>query len=92
MANVRVHEFTVHSNIDRFELIQISNLASRFISQIVLSYVDKDEHEHIIDVKSLLGMIFQPIIPGTRLRLSTKGKDELEALEAMLEQFSKIQS
>lgn len=86
---MRVHEFTVHSNIDRFELIQISNLASRFISQIVLSYVDKDEHEHIIDVKSLLGMIFQPIIPGTRLRLSTKGKDELEALEAMLEQFNK---
>lgn len=86
---MRVHEFTVHSNIDRFELIQISNLASRFISQIVLSYVDKDEHEHIIDVKSLLGMIFQPIMPGTRLRLSAKGKDELEALEAMLEQFNK---
>lgn len=89
---MRVHEFTVHSNIDRLELIQISNLASRYMSQIVLSYVDQDDHEHIIDVKSLLGMIFQPIMPGTHLRLSAKGKDELEALEAMLDQFSKIQS
>nr|WP_249435934.1 HPr family phosphocarrier protein [Paenibacillus sp. Marseille-Q4541] len=65
-------------------------MASRFVSQIVLSFVDQDNNEHIIDVKSLLGMIFQPIRSGTHLRLSTRGKDELEALEAMLDRFCKI--
>lgn len=81
---MRVHEFTVYSTIDRLELIQISNLASRFESQVIFSFTDDNDHEHIIDVKSLLGMISQPIRSGTHLRLSTKGKDELEALEAIL--------
>ncbi|MCM3781416.1 HPr family phosphocarrier protein [Neobacillus mesonae] len=87
---MRVHEFTVLMDYDQQELIQISNLASRFISQIIIMYTDQNDNEHVIDVKSLLGMILQPIHAGTLIRLSTRGKDELEALETLIDSFSKL--
>lgn len=88
--DVRVHEFIVQSEYVQQELIQISNLASSFVSQIIITYTDHNDNEHVIDVKSLLGMILQPIHAGTKIRLSTRGKDELEALETLIECFSRV--
>ncbi|MBE7680054.1 hypothetical protein CHI14_03570 [Paenibacillus sp. 7516] len=68
--------------------MSISSQASRFASDISLSFVES-EHEHRVDVKSLLGMALLPIRHGSIVRLQTRGRDELEALEYMLDVLEK---
>ena len=60
-------------------MLSVSSQASRFASEIVLSYTEAD-HEHRVDVKSLLGMALLPLRNGSMVRLQTRGRDELEAL------------
>lgn len=85
---MRTHEFTIHSDFHRDDLMSISYQASRFASDISLSFVES-EHEHRVDVKSLLGMALLPIRHGSIVRLQTRGRDELEALEYMLDVLEK---
>ncbi|GAB1154726.1 MULTISPECIES: HPr family phosphocarrier protein [Paenibacillus] len=85
---MRTHEFTIHSDFHRDDLMSISSQASRFASDISLSFVES-EHEHRVDVKSLLGMALLPIRHGSIVRLQTRGRDELEALEYMLDVLEK---
>jgi len=85
---VRTHEFTIHSDFHRDDLMSVSSQASRFASDISLSFVGS-EHEHRVDVKSLLGMALLPIRHGSVVRLQTRGRDELEALEYMLDVLEK---
>lgn len=85
---MRTHEFTIHSDFDRDDLIAVSSQASRFASDISLSFVTSD-HEHRVDVKSLLGMAMLPIRHGSVVRLQTRGRDELEALEYILDVLEK---
>nr|WP_275440007.1 HPr family phosphocarrier protein [Paenibacillus sp. ACRRY] len=68
--------------------MSISSQASRFASDISLSFVES-EHERRVDVKSLLGMALLPIRHGSIVRLQTRGRDELEALEYMLDVLEK---
>lgn len=85
---MRTHEFTIHSDFHRDDLMSISSQASRFASDISLSFVES-EQEHRVDVKSLLGMALLPIRHGSIVRLQTRGRDELEALEYMLDVLEK---
>lgn len=85
---MRTHEFTIHSDFHRDDLMSVSSQASRFASDISLSFVGS-EHEHRVDVKSLLGMALLPIRHGSVVRLQTRGRDELEALEYMLNVLEK---
>ncbi|MCG7381777.1 HPr family phosphocarrier protein [Paenibacillus sp. ACRRY] len=85
---MRTHEFTIHSDFHRDDLMSISSQASRFASDISLSFVES-EHERRVDVKSLLGMALLPIRHGSIVRLQTRGRDELEALEYMLDVLEK---
>ncbi|MFS0868915.1 HPr family phosphocarrier protein [Paenibacillus xylanilyticus] len=85
---MRTHEFTIHSDFHRDDLMSVSSQASRFASDISLSFVGSD-HEHRVDVKSLLGMALLPIRNGSVVRLQTRGRDELEALEYMLNVLEK---
>ncbi|WP_046214318.1 HPr family phosphocarrier protein [Paenibacillus wulumuqiensis] len=77
---MRVHQFTVQSNLDRAHLLRIANEASRFASDIRVSF-GPDSHRREVDVKSLLGMMLTIISANTEICLTTRGKDELEALE-----------
>ena len=52
----------------RDDLMSVSSQASRFSSDIILSYMES-EHEHRVDVKSLLGMALLPIRYGSVVRL-----------------------
>ncbi|MDO7905649.1 HPr family phosphocarrier protein [Paenibacillus sp. JX-17] len=83
---MRIHDVRIFDYLDREELIRISSESARFMSDIKMSYRLAD-HDHLVDVKSLLGMIQTPIQPGTVITLRTQGKDELEALEYMLDLF-----
>ncbi|WP_340398441.1 HPr family phosphocarrier protein [Paenibacillus sp. FSL H8-0079] len=83
---MRVHEFMIHADFHRDDLMSVSSQASRFTSDIILSYM---ESEHRVDVKSLLGMALLPIRYGSVVRLQTRGRDELEALEYMLNVLEK---
>lgn len=83
---MRVHEFEIHADLQRHDLIDISAKSSHFMSDIIIDF----EHDHIphkVDVKSLLGMLLVPIKAGTTLRLLTKGKDEEEAMHFMFDLF-----
>ncbi|WP_143042099.1 hypothetical protein [Paenibacillus sp. PDC88] len=53
---------------------------------------DYDQQE-LIQISNLASsfVILQPIHAGTRIRLSTRGKDELEALETLIDCFSRVQ-
>ncbi|GGO06196.1 HPr family phosphocarrier protein [Saccharibacillus kuerlensis] len=79
---MRVHEFKIEGELDRDELLRISSQASQFASDIKLTFGDED-NQRIVDVKSLLGMMLLPIHTGSVVRLSARGRDELEALEYM---------
>ncbi|MFC5452933.1 HPr family phosphocarrier protein [Paenibacillus aestuarii] len=79
---MRVHEFVIQSDIARSDLTNVSNQSSHFISDITLEFA-YDDLKHIVDVKSLLGMLLVPIKAGTLVRLVTKGKDEEEAMHYM---------
>ncbi len=83
---MRVHEFEIHSDLQRGDLSAISAKSSHFISDITLDF-ELDHKHHIVDVKSLLGMLLVPIKAGTTLRLLTKGKDEEEAMHFMFDLF-----
>lgn len=85
---MRTHEFMIHADFHRDELLSVSSQASRFASEISLSYTEAD-HEHRVDVKSLLGMALIPLRNGSMVRLQTRGRDELEALEYMLHVLEK---
>ena len=85
---MRVHEFMIHADFHRDDLMSVSSQVSRFSSDIILSYMES-EHEHRVDVKSLLGMALLPIRYGSVVRLQTRGRDELEALEYMLNVLEK---
>ena len=86
---MRVHEFAVKRDVDRTALVRISAQSSQFVSDIKLEY-RIEENVYAIDVKSLLGMMSLPIKAGTTLRLTTKGKDEEEAMHAVFELFDKL--
>lgn len=79
---MRVHELRVEGDLNRDELLRISSQASQFASEIKLTFGDED-NQRIVDVKSLLGMMLLPIHSGSTVRISARGKDELEALEYM---------
>ncbi|RAI89819.1 phosphocarrier protein [Paenibacillus pabuli] len=85
---MRTHEFMIHSDFHRDDLMFVSSQASRFASDISLLFMDAN-HEHRVDVKSLLGMALLPIRHGSLVRLQTRGRDELEALEYMLNVLEK---
>lgn len=85
---MRVHEFVILSDIQRSDLSVISAKSSHFISDVTIDFTLEDKH-HIVDVKSLLGMLLVPIKAGTTLRLQTKGKDEEEAMHFIFDLFDK---
>lgn len=85
---MRTHEFTIHTDFHRDDLMSVSSQASRFASDISMSFLDAD-YERRVDVKSLLGMALLPIRQGSIVRLQTRGWDELEALEYMLDVLEK---
>lgn len=85
---MRVHEFIIDYTLEREALMDISHKASRFVSDIVLKF-EYSGSEHTVDVKSLLGILLLPIQRGVTVRLETKGVDELEALEFVLDWFEK---
>lgn len=85
---MRVHEFVILSDIQRNDLSVISAKSSHFISDVTIDFRLEDKH-HIVDVKSLLGMLLVPIKAGTKLRLQTKGKDEEEAMHFIFDLFDK---
>ncbi|QAY68347.1 HPr family phosphocarrier protein [Paenibacillus protaetiae] len=73
----------VNHTLEREDLMAISQKAARFTADIILKFQFSDV-EHSVDVKSLLGIMLLPIHQGVTVRLETKGKDELEALEFVL--------
>ncbi len=77
---MRVHQFTVPNNLDRAHLLRIATESSRFAADIRIAF-GPDESRREVDVKSLLGMMLTIIHSGTKVTLTTRGKDELEALE-----------
>ncbi len=77
---MRVHQFTVPNNLDRAHLLRIATESSRFAADIRIAF-GPDESRREVDVKSLLGMMLTIIHSGTQVSLTTRGKDELEALE-----------
>ncbi|UJF35824.1 HPr family phosphocarrier protein [Paenibacillus hexagrammi] len=83
---MRVHEFTIRSHMERKDLTEISAKSSHFMSEITLVYTE-GHTEHIVDMKSVLGMLLVPIKEGTTIRLITKGKDEEEALHYIYDWF-----
>lgn len=83
---MRVHEFKIEGDFDREELLRISSQASQFASDIKLTFGD-ETNQRIVDVKSLLGMLLLPIHNGSLVRISARGRDELEALEYMCALF-----
>ncbi|MGG1550835.1 MULTISPECIES: HPr family phosphocarrier protein [Paenibacillus] len=83
---MRVHEFTIHRELERSDLAGLSAKSSHFMSDITLDF-DYDDKHHTVDVKSLLGMLLIPIRAGTLLRLLTRGKDEEEAMHFIFDQF-----
>lgn len=85
---MRVHEFKMNFPLEREDLMEISRKASRFSSDILLKF-NYSGSEHTVDVKSLLGILLLPILPGVLLRIETKGSDDLEALEYVLSLFYK---
>lgn len=64
-------------------IIDVSQVASRFTSSIVLQYENK-----YIDVKSILGL-FTTLLDNGVYELHVHGPDEQEAKEAMKEVFNK---
>lgn len=80
---MRVHEFAVKEQLSREQLVHISTEASRFSSTITMTY-SIGESEHRIDVKSLLGMMLMIVAPGSNIRLTAAGEDDLEALEYLI--------
>ncbi|MEW9698659.1 HPr family phosphocarrier protein [Paenibacillus sp. SI8] len=87
---MRVHEFIILSDIDRSDLTEVSNQSSHFVSDITIEFDHNDVH-HVVDVKSLLGMLLVSIKAGTLIRLLTKGKDEEEAMHFMFNLFQNFQ-
>ncbi|NEW06658.1 HPr family phosphocarrier protein [Paenibacillus sp. SYP-B3998] len=87
---MRVHEFVIQSEIQRRDLTDISSQSAHFISEISIDFIH-NEVRHVVDVKSLLGMLLVPIKSGTLIRLLTKGKDEEEAMHVMFELFQTFQ-
>jgi phosphocarrier protein HPr len=87
---MRVHEFVIQADIERSDLTDISSKSSHFISDITIDFDHNDVH-HVVDVKSLLGMLLVPIKAGTSIRLLTKGKDEEEAMHFMYNLFRAYQ-
>ncbi|MBD0383007.1 HPr family phosphocarrier protein [Paenibacillus sedimenti] len=83
---MRVHEFVIHADIERSDITEISSKSSHFISDISIEFTH-NQAQHVVDVKSLLGMLLVPIKAGTLIRLVTKGKDEEEAMHDMFNFF-----
>ncbi|WP_336741774.1 HPr family phosphocarrier protein [Paenibacillus sp. y28] len=83
---MRVHEFVIQRDIERSDLAAISTRSALFMSDIKMSFHD-EYSEHVVDVKSLLGMLLVPIKAGTTIRLVTQGKDEEEALHFIYDWF-----
>jgi phosphocarrier protein HPr len=86
---MRVHTFIMHVDVERQDLIAISAMSSRFMSDIRLEYAIGEDTYHV-DVKSLLGMLSLPIKAGTELRLVVKGKDDEEVLEEVYAGFQAL--
>lgn len=63
---------------------KLVRLASRFSSEIHLSREDANQR---IDSKSILGILMLAASQGTRLVISIKGQDEIEAVAAIRELF-----
>lgn len=86
---MRVHEFMILTDIHREDLTAICAQSTHFVADITLKYSNNDS-EHIVDVKSLLGMLLVPIKAGTSVRLTTKGKDEEEAMHFIYGLFDRL--
>ncbi len=64
-------------------IVEISQVANKFTSSIVLQYDNK-----YIDVKSILGL-FTTLLNTSSYALHVHGPDAAEALQAMIEVFAK---
>jgi phosphocarrier protein len=83
---MRVHQFTIQTDIPRSDLVSLSSASSHFMSDITMEY-SSGENEHLVDMKSLLGMMTMTIKAGTPIRILTKGKDDEEALHYVFDLF-----
>ena len=63
---------------------KLVRLASRYASEI---YLSRESAAQRIDAKSILGILMLAASAGTRLELCISGKDEEEALEALVKLF-----
>ncbi len=63
---------------------KLVRVASRFSSEIKLTREGADQH---IDSKSILGILMLAASKGTRLVVSVRGADELQATEAICRLF-----
>ncbi|CAJ1315226.1 HPr family phosphocarrier protein [Paenibacillus sp. PK4536] len=86
---MRINTFKTEQNLDRGHLTAIANEASRFASDIRIAFGNPDNRREV-DVKSLLGMMLMIIPAGTEIELTTRGKDELEALENVQALFEQV--
>jgi len=59
--------------------VKFMNLANRFVSSV---RIEKDGNE--IDGKSILGILTLAAVQGSRITLKISGKDEKQALEALV--------
>jgi len=76
---VKSHEFVIHSELTRNDLIAVFQKSAHFTSDIQI-YFDHHFIEHAVDAKSLVGVMLVPIESGTKIRIEAKGEDEEEAL------------
>jgi len=81
---MRVYDLTVPFDLHHEQLKTISRLASRFAADITFEF-EQDDHLRVVDAKSLLGMMMRPIARGTGLTIRTKGRDEKEAIDFMVD-------
>jgi len=63
--------------------MKLTNLASRYQSEIKINYQDKE-----VDAKSIMCVMVLAISCGTELQLNINGEDETEAMDAITQLIS----
>jgi phosphocarrier protein len=86
---MRVHDLTVSFDFEPRNLQTLSLQASRFSSDIWVEFTSDQGNLSIVDVKSLLGMMLLPIRKGTVITIKTRGSDEKEAIDFMVDAIAK---
>ncbi|GGD66825.1 HPr family phosphocarrier protein [Paenibacillus nasutitermitis] len=81
---MKSHEFVIHSEVSRDDLIAVFQKATHFTSDIQI-YFDHHFIEHAVDAKSLVGVMLVPVDSGTKIRIEAKGDDEEEALSFIIQ-------